>query len=189
MNSRWQSLPPPWGPSRWNAPVEQREGSFMEARTHNWPTWASRFARFFATPMTSAMVSPTRVVGAYSKHPREAMTAMAGGYDYVNELAARALVKHANDLPLNYDEAAALMQVHLPPVRTPRERCGAGMTPSWEVPFCPRDRVPAAIREREAQFFTTANDSVKQQIGHEIANIEAIRAASIARSGRGGYGR
>jgi len=189
MNSRWQSLPPPWGPSRWNAPIEQRKDSFMQARTHQWPTWASRFARFFSTPMTSAMVSPTRVVGAYSKHPAEAMSAMAGGYDYVNELAARALIKHHNGVPLSVDEGAALMQVHLPPVRTPRHRCGAGMTPAWDVPFCPRDQVPAAVREREAQFYAQANDNAKARVGREIANIEAMRAAAIARSGRNGYGR
>lgn len=185
---KWRSAPAPWGGSDWNTPVELRDASFMASRAHAYPKYAARFIRFFSLPTPARFVSPTRPVGAFSKHPGDAMQVMADADAHLNGLAMSAFAKYAAGVPMTLAEGQALMQVHLPPVATPRERYGAGASapPDWDVPFSDRTTVPQPIMQREAQFLHTAEQQRKLAVGAEIARIESIRSQMMARAGRGG---
>jgi hypothetical protein len=163
-------------------PVELQASSFMAARGHNYPKFAQHFRDGFDVPMPQYMVSPMRPVGAYSKHPREAFQAIQDAADHIRALSEFALVKNAAGVALSVEEAQALMIVHLPPVRQPRIRSGAGLVPDWDVPFTPRDRVPDEIAAREAQWLAEVKRQRKQAIGDEIAMIESIRAQMLAQT-------
>lgn len=183
-----QTLPPPWGPAgEYNVPVELRESSYMAVRTAMTPTFASRFAAFLSTPMTSAMIAPLRAYGAIDKHPGDAMGVMRDAHDDLRALADYALTKHVQGLPVTVDEGRALLAVHMPPVVRPQPRCGVGETmSSWDVPFCDRSTVPQATVDRQAELAAPAHAQRKLAVGREIAMIEAIRAQWLSHTARGG---
>lgn len=173
--TKWTNAPAPWGPSKWNTPEDMRQSSFMSARRSMYPKYASRVAQFFTTPVPRYWTSPSRVYGAISKHPADAMNTVAEAHAQLRGLAEHALGKHLAGLPLSQDEGRALIAVYMPPVVRPQERTGVGVVPDWDIP--PRDRstIPDAVLEQQARLQNPAEAMRQLAVGSEIARIASIR--------------